>query len=119
MSPCSPAPALPLVGASGAVSGILGAYVVLFPKARVWILLFLRIPIRIGALWVLGGWFGLQLFSYWMDYGKPDANIAWGAHIGGFLGGHGHHLCHPPPPLDAACSLSETSHSAIKRRCWN
>ncbi|WP_373505035.1 rhomboid family intramembrane serine protease [Aestuariivirga sp.] len=82
-----PGSGLPLVGASGAVSGILGAYVILFPKARVWILLFLRIPIRIGALWVLGGWFGLQLFSYWMDYGKPDANIAWGAHIGGFLAG--------------------------------
>ena len=42
----------PLFGASGAVSGILGAYVVLFPKSRVWILLFLRLPLRIGAVWV-------------------------------------------------------------------
>jgi membrane associated rhomboid family serine protease len=84
-----PASTMPLIGASGAVSGILGAYVVLFPKARVWILLFLRIPLRIGALWVLGGWFLLQIVSWWMDRGNPEAGIAWGAHIGGFLAGAG------------------------------
>jgi membrane associated rhomboid family serine protease len=84
-----PASSAPLVGASGAVSGILGAYIVLFPKARVWILLFLRLPLRIGALWVLGGWFGLQLFSYWMDRGNAEAAVAWGAHIGGFIAGAG------------------------------
>lgn len=77
---------VPLVGASGAVSGILGAYLVLFPKARVWILLFLRLPLRIGALWVLGGWFGLQLFSWWMSR-NSDSEIAWGAHVGGFVAG--------------------------------
>jgi membrane associated rhomboid family serine protease len=76
----------PLVGASGAVSGVLGAYLVLFPKARVWILLFLRLPLRIGALWVLGGWFGLQLFSWWMSR-NSESEIAWGAHVGGFLAG--------------------------------
>ena len=85
----APSSRIPLVGASGAVSGILGAYVVLFPKARVWILLFLRIPIRIGALWVLGGWFLLQVFSWWMDRADPEAGIAWAAHIGGFLAGAG------------------------------
>ncbi len=77
----------PLIGASGAVSGILGAYVVLFPRARVWILLFMRLPLRIGALWVLGGWFLLQVFSYWMDRGNNEVSVAWGAHIGGFLAG--------------------------------
>ena len=82
----SPASAVPLVGASGAVSGILGAYLVLFPKARVWILLFLRLPLRIGALWVLGGWFGLQILSWWMTRNSEN-DIAWGAHIGGFLAG--------------------------------
>jgi membrane associated rhomboid family serine protease len=81
-----PSSAVPLVGASGAVSGILGAYLVLFPKARVWILLFLRLPLRIGALWVLGGWFGLQIVSWWMTR-NSDNNIAWGAHVGGFLAG--------------------------------
>jgi membrane associated rhomboid family serine protease len=83
----SPSSGAPLVGASGAVSGILGAYVVLFPKARVWILLFLRLPLRIGALWVLGGWFALQIISWWMDRANADAGIAFGAHIGGFLTG--------------------------------
>ena len=77
----------PLIGASGSVSGILGAYVVLFPRARVWILLFMRLPLRIGALWVLGGWFLLQVFSYWMDRGNNQVSVAWRAHIGGFLAG--------------------------------
>jgi len=83
----APASDIPLVGASGAVSGILGAYVVLFPHARVWILLFLRIPLRIGAAWVLGGWFLLQIFSWWMDSGNPEAGVAWAAHVGGFIAG--------------------------------
>lgn len=77
----------PLIGASGAVSGILGAYIVLFPKARVWILLFMRLPLRIGAKWVLGGWFILQIVSFWMDQGNEEVSVAWGAHIGGFLAG--------------------------------
>jgi membrane associated rhomboid family serine protease len=81
-----PSSAAPLVGASGAVSGILGAYLVLFPKARVWVLLAARIPLRIGAVWVLGGWFGLQLFSWWMTR-NSETDIAWGAHIGGFIAG--------------------------------
>jgi membrane associated rhomboid family serine protease len=81
-----PASAAPLVGASGAVSGVLGAYLVLFPRARVWVLVAARIPLRIGALWVLGGWFALQLFSWWMTR-NSETEIAWGAHIGGFVAG--------------------------------
>jgi membrane associated rhomboid family serine protease len=65
---------------------VLGAYLVLFPKARVWILLFLRLPLRIGAVWVLGGWFALQIVSWWMTH-NSDSQIAWGAHVGGFLAG--------------------------------
>jgi membrane associated rhomboid family serine protease len=83
----SPTSNAPLIGASGAVSGILGAYVVLFPKARVWILLFMRLPLRIGALWVLGGWFILQVVSLWMAQGDAEVSVAFGAHIGGFLAG--------------------------------
>jgi membrane associated rhomboid family serine protease len=83
----APASSAPLVGASGAVSGVLGAYAVLFPRARVWILLFMRLPLRIGALWVLGGWFALQVFNYWTDLASAEGGVAWGAHIGGFLAG--------------------------------
>lgn len=83
MAPGSDAP---LVGASGAVSGVLGAYVMLYPKARVWILLFMRLPLRIGALWVLGGWFLLQLVSLLMTQ-EGEVGVAWWAHIGGFLSG--------------------------------
>ena len=76
---------LPLIGASGAVSGILAAYVLLFPRARIWVLLFMRIPVPLPALWVLGGWFAIQVISLVMA--KPGENVAWWAHIGGFLMG--------------------------------
>jgi membrane associated rhomboid family serine protease len=76
----------PLIGASGSVSGVLASYLLLYPKARVWILLFLRIPIRISALWALGGWFALQLVSVFIAT-EEGAEVAWWAHIGGFLAG--------------------------------
>jgi membrane associated rhomboid family serine protease len=84
MMPSSPAP---LIGASGAVSGVLAAYLVLYPKARVWILLFLRIPIRLPALWVLGGWAVLQLVSMAITTSDEEIDVAWWAHIGGFSAG--------------------------------
>ncbi len=82
-----PGSSAPLVSASGAVSGILGAYLILFPRSRVWILLFMRLPIRIGALWVLGSWFVLQFVSFWFQPSAAETAVAWGAHIGGFLAG--------------------------------
>lgn len=83
MAPSSPAP---LIGASGAVSGVIAAYMLLYPKARIWILLFMRLPIRIGAVWVLGGWFALQVVSLLLA-GEDGVRVAWWAHIGGFLAG--------------------------------
>jgi membrane associated rhomboid family serine protease len=83
MAPASPSP---LIGASGAVSGVIAAYMLLYPKARIWILLFMRLPIRIGALWVLGGWFALQVLSLLVT-GEADVQVAWWAHIGGFIAG--------------------------------
>jgi len=83
----TPASDAPLVGASGAVSGIIGAYVVFSPKARVWILLFMRLPLRIGAIWVLGGWFLLQVISAFAAQGNNEVQVAFWAHIGGFLAG--------------------------------
>jgi membrane associated rhomboid family serine protease len=76
----------PLIGASGAVSGVLAAYLLLYPKARVWILLFMRIPLPISAFWALSGWFALQLLSIFISSGD-EVQVAWWAHIGGFLAG--------------------------------
>lgn len=76
----------PLIGASGAVSGVLASYMLLYPKARVWILLFLRIPLPIPAIWALGGWFALQIVSAFIGT-EESAEVAWWAHIGGFVAG--------------------------------
>ncbi|MCB1377097.1 MAG: rhomboid family intramembrane serine protease [Alphaproteobacteria bacterium] len=84
----APGSNVPLVGASGAVSGVIGSYVVLYPRARVWILLFMRLPLRVGAVWVLGGWFLLQLVSLLLTE-DGEVGVAWWAHIGGFLCGFG------------------------------
>ena len=82
----APDSASPLIGASGAVSGVIAAYMLLYPKARVWILLFMRIPLRISAIWVLGGWFILQIVSAYLALGGEE-QVAWWAHIGGFAAG--------------------------------
>jgi membrane associated rhomboid family serine protease len=81
----APHSANPLIGASGAISGILASYLVLYPRARVWVLLFLRIPVPLPAVWVLGGWFLLQVYS--LAAAGPNEDIAWWAHIGGFVTG--------------------------------
>ena len=72
----------PLIGASGAISSVLGAYLVLHPKARVLVLFMNIIPLRLPAIVVLGGWIGLQFLSL-----NSDDGTAWWAHIGGFLAG--------------------------------
>lgn len=76
----------PLVGASGAVSGVMAAYLLLFPKARVWILLLMRIPIPVPAWVALGGWIAWQGASLFMPKGPGDSVAFW-AHIGGFAAG--------------------------------
>lgn len=81
-----PLSAEPVVGSSGAVAGILAAYMVLFPRARVWVLLFLRIPVRLPAWILLASWIGMQLLALALAE-KGDAPIAWAAHVGGFACG--------------------------------
>lgn len=79
----------PLVGASGAVSGVLGAYLVLFPRARVWCLVpvLLFVPLRLPAWLVLGTWFALQ-WVYSVGYAVSEAgNVAYLAHVLGFVAG--------------------------------
>lgn len=80
---------IPLVGASGAISGVLGAYLLLYPHARVLVLIplgFFSQLVRLPAVWVLGFWFVLQLFNSAMS--SPEGGgVAWFAHIGGFIAG--------------------------------
>ena len=81
---------VPSVGASGAISGVMGAFIVLFPSARVAKLipaLFLFFTIRIPAFLMLGYWFFLQIFSGLasLGVGGQQGGVAWWAHVGGFL----------------------------------
>ncbi len=81
----APASQAPLIGASGAVAGVLAAYLLLFPSSRVLILLFMRIPLRLSAFWVLGGWIAWQAGA--IALGGKGSGVAWWAHVGGFAAG--------------------------------
>lgn len=80
---------IPMVGASGAISGILGAYLMLFPFARVKTLVFLGFFVtilRVPAIFLLLLWIGLQILNN-MAVGSEGAGVAFLAHIGGFIAG--------------------------------
>lgn len=80
---------VPMIGASGAISGVLGAYMLLYPRARVTVIIPIFIiiqTVRVPALLVLGIWFLMQLFSSVMSTGS-GGGVAFGAHIGGFVAG--------------------------------
>jgi membrane associated rhomboid family serine protease len=82
-----PQSTVPMIGASGAVAGVLGAYLLLFPRARILTLMFIFIfirMIRIPALIVLGFWFLVQLLSVTSGF---ETGVAFFAHIGGFVAG--------------------------------
>lgn len=110
IAPASPAP---MIGASGAIAGILGGYIVLYPRARIKTLIifwyFIRV-VELSAVWVLGWWFFLQLLSGVTSIGSyASGGVAVFAHIGGFivgailirvftLGGRGRDTWWGPPP---------------------
>lgn len=71
---------IPLIGASGATSGIIAAYLLLHPNVKVWILVLGRIPLRISALYCLGAWLLFQIFN---SLTTSDESVAWWAHLGG------------------------------------
>jgi hypothetical protein len=83
------AASIPNVGASGAIAAVLGAYLVLLPRARVVTLVFGFLPLPIPAFLVLGVWFGVQLLQANFSITHPDAGggVAFAAHVGGFLFG--------------------------------
>ena len=81
----SPDSVIPTLGASGAIAGVMGAYLVLFPRNKVHAIFFFRI-VTIPAALALGVWIALQLFSGAMS-GPAGGGVAYGAHIGGFIAG--------------------------------
>jgi membrane associated rhomboid family serine protease len=97
---------VPMVGASGAIAGVLGSYLLFYPRANVsvfiWLLLFIRV-VTVPAVILLGLWFLLQLLSG-LGTGEMGAGVAFWAHVGGFLAGlfltpifrAGHPLLTPP-----------------------
>ncbi len=79
----------PVVGASGAISGVLAAYMLLYPRAWVRVVvpvLVILYPFRIRAVWVVGVWFAMQLAQALLTPAS-EPGTAWWAHVGGFLGG--------------------------------
>jgi len=76
----SPNSSIPVIGASGAIAGVMGSYLVLFPRVRIRALIFI-IPADVPAYVLLGFWFILQFFT------SPSSGVAWVAHVGGFLFG--------------------------------
>lgn len=82
---------VPMIGASGAISGVLGAYILLFPRAKVHTILFFGFfwqIVRIPAVFVLGFWMLLQVFSGLLNSGSlQHGGVAWFAHVGGFVSG--------------------------------
>jgi membrane associated rhomboid family serine protease len=74
----------PLIGASGAISGVIGAYLMLHPKVRIWVLAFGRIPLRLPAAIPLLFWIGYQLAAVFL---MADEGVSWAAHVGGFAAG--------------------------------
>ncbi len=86
----APESLVPMIGASGAISGVLGAYLLLFPRARVLTLipfgLFAHME-YIPAAWVLGFWIVLQFFNGTLSLGHSGGGVAWFAHVGGFVAG--------------------------------
>ena len=77
----------PLIGASGAIAGVLGAYILLYPRAEVWsIIIPIPIPFRVPAFIVLGVWFLFQ-FLYAGGQSEGGGGVAYWAHVGGFIAG--------------------------------
>ncbi|MFH0765594.1 MAG: rhomboid family intramembrane serine protease [Calditrichota bacterium] len=78
---------VPVIGASGGVAGVMGAYVVRFPLARircVFLLVFYPLFFRIAAIWLLGGW---MVFEFVQAFASVQDNVAHWAHVGGFVYG--------------------------------
>lgn len=81
-----PGSAVPTVGASGAISGVMGAYIILYPKVRVWTLILYRV-FPLPAWVLLLYWLSIQVFSGVANAGGEGGGVAFWAHVGGFVTG--------------------------------
>ena len=79
-----PSSGTPVIGASGAVAGIIAAYLMLHPNVKIWVLAVYRIPLRITAAWAVAVWLAVQFYYAFFD--NADT-VAWGAHLAGFFVG--------------------------------
>lgn len=81
---------IPMVGASGAIGGVMGAYIVLYPRVHVHMLLFLGFyatTFAVPAIYMLGYWILLQLLGGFTSLGATGGGVAFWAHVGGFMAG--------------------------------
>lgn len=84
----NPQSAIPTIGASGAIAGVMGAYVVMFPHARVLMFTFPFFLFEVPAALVIGGWIVLQLFAGFGSLADTSSGgVAFWAHVGGFAAG--------------------------------
>jgi len=86
----NPGSAIPMVGASGAIGGVMGAYVLLYPRVNVHMLIFLGFfvtTVAVPALFMLGYWFLIQLIGGFGSVGQAGGGVAFWAHVGGFVAG--------------------------------
>jgi len=74
----------PLIGASGAISGVVAAYVLLHPRVRIWVLVLFRFPLPLPAFIPLAFWIAQQ---FWLLGTQGESNVSFGAHVGGILAG--------------------------------
>lgn len=75
---------IPLIGASGAVAGIVAAYLMLHPRVKVWVLVLMRLPLRLPAFIPLIIWVAFQLVMFFTSSGEA---VSWPAHVGGIVTG--------------------------------
>ena len=86
----NPESVAPMVGASGAIGGVMGAYILLFPRVHVHLLIvfgFYVTTIAVPAIFMLGYWFLIQLLSGFLSAGADGGGVAFWAHVGGFFAG--------------------------------
>jgi membrane associated rhomboid family serine protease len=74
----------PLIGASGATAGVIGAYLMLYPRVSMWALVLMRLPLRLPAWLIIGAWLATQFFFIFTGI---NDGTAWWAHLGGFAAG--------------------------------